>query len=92
MIVRFKKNWRWAEKGIFVRDFKVDREYTEAGRCSETEIMPEAAALAIDLGVAEEVSKARPPHKPEGKLQEDDGGKKPSSGKSGRPGKGKRSR
>ena len=55
MFVRFKSNWKWAEQGIFIKCFSKDKQYIESDKCSETEILPQAAKLAIELGVAEKV-------------------------------------
>lgn len=55
MFVKFVKNWKWAEQGIFVRPFICGQQYARSDKCSDTEILPEAADLAVQLGVAEEV-------------------------------------
>lgn len=85
MFVRFKQNWKWAERGIYLHEFSAGQRYRESGKCSDTEIMGEAAALALDLGIAEKVDGREKTEKAEKEPE-----KKPYSGKPHKTGKGKR--
>jgi hypothetical protein len=91
MFVRFKCNWRWAEQGIFVRDFSEGSKYRYSDKCSEDEILPEAAELAKDLGVAEEVKQKSTNELQVPEQTADISEKKTSSGRSKKTGKKKRS-
>lgn len=55
MFLRFKANWKYAEKGIYMRHYESGKQYRESDKCSDSEIDGEGASLALDLGVAEKV-------------------------------------
>ena len=90
MFVRFKSNWKWAEQGIYIKCFSKDKQYLRSDKCSETEILPEAADLAIDLGVADEVKEELLVPEPTADISEKKTLKKKYSGKSKKTGKKKR--